>query len=799
MSHMNNISNKNLAEIFLGYKPEGLFHTTSFYQNHYLDEISNNKEAIFLIIDSLLLKAANHIDSKTIEQLKNLTSFGFFKSKNNRNEVAHYILSKLNDWKKKPLGYSDALEFLDLHLFQTEQSVKEQHKKILSSIKNATPSGALDHYFEELIKAVQSSSFEIDEHLPQKPSLSGDIVNDYLSLLKEPKLDIENQLSFFADEINKLCKKTISNSKSEIKTLLNKALSTILIVNSLDLMNKDSIIYAFWFSIGAQNIIRIFSTRYFESMLGFVNKDCYKFPFHKEVLLSIESIKTEPTTYFNFSKKVKLTFDEFKAMPKKSMDALKSIPSGISTIKDVETVLNLLIDRFIENEMIASNTKKPYLDFLIPLLHENTRDITGASRLILESIMTLEENPNINTTNSLGFILGQIVYETDLKIDKDILNRIACHYKEDTRMHCLFYPNLPKETEGLLRSSRHYFMHDKSQSKHFEHLSKNAKSYDLINTLKNAFNVFHDQYGYPFDLFKNMTSKADICKLLFNSKHKHEVSFLFDSGRAESLTSISSLQTCFTNNKGKLDRHSYLSMLDRINTAVALFSKEGAAKHAGLAIGANSLKFAFSFYSFNEMMFIINNNPLDEARDIFRMTHSLCEHDDPEVAKKQTKLIRKWIDKEQSLSYSFHKYLSGKVSRDLGIILDEVTFYQTTNNFNQDDLNLNERLPSEIKIWLPQTGKELRRLGREQHHCVGSKFYVDACSHGHSIIFAITPNNDRTKTITVETTLNGKVKQMQGHCSRTISALMKAVAEDAGVAIADFLSKEKSGQTQRAA
>lgn len=796
---MENISNKQLASLFVDYKSASFGGEPSFYQTLYFDKIKNNKEAILYVVDAIInkYKSASDITS----HLKSISQFDFFQSDENRVEVGRYIAQKLESKLIIPVELE---KFVKNTLLSFEEGEIKEHKSLIEKIERHNTISNLTDNIKCFADAVKSPYFKHDEYLEAgEPRLSGNFVNDYLSLQKEPDLDVTELLTGFADEINALCAKSVVDNSQKIKILLTKSLSTILIVNFLDLPNKNDVASSFWNALGAKNVIRIFSEQCFSTnnMFVFTKIGDFHFPFQKEMLMSAGSIKL-PSPYYHFPENVELTIDEFENLSGLSIDELKALPTGIETIKDVNTFLNTLVNRYIDN-CCENNTRtlvnKPFIKELLPQLHEETKNIKGASRLILEKIILLEENPNIDINNNIGDILGEIVYKTDVRIDKDVLNRIACHHSESTRMCCLFYSDLPEETEMLLRSSQYYFMNHHQKSERFKGLVANSNSYHIINGLKDAFDVFHSQYGYSFELFKDITSQASVCKILFNSKHKEEVRFLFESGNAESLTAISSLQAYFTNVRGKLDRQSYLSMLSMINEAVELGAKDGAAKQSGLAVAPEVLKFVFSFFTFENIMFIINNNTPNEARDIFRMTHSLCVHDDPETAKKQTNLVKKWLEKENSLSYSFHKYLEGKVSRDLAIIIDEITLYQSVEGFDIKELHLEVGLPRDMKVTLPQTGRDLRRLGREQHHCVGSKFYVDSCANGISIIFALTPNNDRGKTVTVEIAPNGAIKQMQGHSNRKFPSSMRELAKTVGGAILSYINKRKSEDTSLAA
>lgn len=395
------------------------------------------------------------------------------------------------------------------------------------------------------------------------------------------------------------------------------------------------------------------------------------------------------------------------------------------------------------------------------------------TELSIESIETIVEYDNNQLTLCLSDEYNSLPHH--------VIDELANHCNNRIRRSIAFRKDTPESVEKRLKS-----IIKESNKKEHNAIYSQSSFNKTLSGLKGSHSVFCNEYGYDLFQLKRVESPKKITHFLLNSKHSEEVRFLFESEQAISLSGISALQGVFTNRKGKLDRDSYLKTLKMINDAVIKKSYL-TARQALFAVDIETLKTAFDFFSFEELALIMNNNPSDEARDILRMTHSLISSDDPDEKLKQTKLIRRWLDKEGLFGYALHAYLTNKATRDLSSSGEQTPFYQECDGLSS--INQLAGLPKGVNTVIPQCAKELRSLGQNQSHCVGTKYYADACRQGSSIIFALVRNNKKTSTYTFQVNRDGTIMQSKGFANTPVPSVFSSLAQKVGAHILNVLKE----------
>jgi hypothetical protein len=301
-----------------------------------------------------------------------------------------------------------------------------------------------------------------------------------------------------------------------------------------------------------------------------------------------------------------------------------------------------------------------------------------------------------------------------------------------------------------------------------------SEAFSGITVLK-KFELLHEEYGFDLFDFKFVTSQKKALQMMIGSKHPQEIGFVYGSGTAESISAISALQSVFTNEKGKLDRFGYLSFLTKINESFVGSTTQS--RRVGLAIDALSLKVSMGFFTTDEIINVLHNNEDTEAQDVFRLVSSLINQADEEDNKKQIKLIRRWLDKNNNFGDELHSYLSNKQQRDLGSKAPITTFYQERAGVEIDAIKA--ELPEGVSLTLPANNVELRALGRRQRHCVGTQHYADRCADGSAIIFALSTGmgSDETYTYQFER-YSGRLSQSKGFANSSTPQELSSVAYD---------------------
>ncbi len=342
----------------------------------------------------------------------------------------------------------------------------------------------------------------------------------------------------------------------------------------------------------------------------------------------------------------------------------------------------------------------------------------------------------------------------------------------EVQVEVLCHPNIKTETFNSLFRAKARFNDEIKNS-----VIKDSKAFFLLQQF-DKLDVFGLEYGHDIFDFKFVNSPKKFTQMLIGTKHPEEVAFLFNSLHAETLTAISALQSTYTNARGKVDRQAYLGALTTLNALVEKDEK-GKTNMAGLAVDAITMKKALAFFSFEDVAQILMANKKDEARDIFRLTVSLIDRDDITENTKQEKLVRRWLDKQQDFGTLFHDYLTNKQMRDLGESTVLVDFFQS--KISDEQLSEIERgLEQKIKLVLPVHAGELRKLGRAQRHCVGTKYYADRCVDGSNIIFALTTGERSNECFTYQFARStGKLEQAKGFsnsaCEPHLEPIAKAV------------------------
>ena len=202
----------------------------------------------------------------------------------------------------------------------------------------------------------------------------------------------------------------------------------------------------------------------------------------------------------------------------------------------------------------------------------------------------------------------------------------------------------------------------------------------------------------------------------------------------------------------------------------------GNAAQRGLAVDAQSLREVWSLLSIEEIISVLNANGKDEARDVFRMLASLVMREDEDEAIHQKKLIRKWLNTNKNYGHELHRYLMNKQLRELGDVNELETFYQAPAASDEGMRILNKSLPEGITLILPQDSMSLRKLGRMQSHCVGSKFYAERCADGASIIFALSTGESRDQVFTFQFNRMGRMEQAKGFANSSVPSDITEIA-----------------------
>lgn len=408
-------------------------------------------------------------------------------------------------------------------------------------------------------------------------------------------------------------------------------------------------------------------------------------------------------------------------------------------------------------------------DELEEMLLTNASSNTGLCYAIMSATDSISDSAIIEfvENNSDSTMVGAML--ASHSVPTTVLETLA--YDPDPVIQRLIavHPDVPEHTYRSL-----YRVRMEMQASKSFYTFQQSEAFSGINKLQ-KFELLHEEYGFDLFDFKFVTSPKKALQMIIGSKHPQEVSFVYGSGTAESIMAISSLQSVFTNEKGKLDRFRYLSFVAEINDALG--DGDDAGKRVGLAVDSVSLKLAMSFFTNEEIIQVLLGNNSDEAQDVFRLLASLINRGDENENAKQVKLVRRWIEKNNNLGDAFHTYLSNKQLRDLGSSQPNVQFYQA--RAIAELKSINEMLPTGVRLTLPANSVELRSLGRKQRHCVGTKHYADRCVDGSSIIFALSTGvrSDETFTYQFERYSN-RLNQAKGFANSSTPPALEPVARE---------------------
>jgi hypothetical protein len=346
----------------------------------------------------------------------------------------------------------------------------------------------------------------------------------------------------------------------------------------------------------------------------------------------------------------------------------------------------------------------------------------------IEDDVCIEIIDNVGVGNEEVGVISALLEKDDLP--SVVLDRLAYAPEKSVQQRVAAHPKVSEHTFNALRRVRQELT---SMGERGVLVYHQSSAFSLLTSL-NEFLILESEYGFDLFDFKGVKSPKQMTKMLIGSKHPQEVAFIFGSNEAQSVTALSTLQSVFTNRKGKLDRFSYIEFLESINNAFE-GSEKGACR-AGLAVDAQTLEIVMTFLSNKEMVAVLKEaNSFDEAKDVFRILATLIERNDPEVNEKQRTLVRRWLDSKGEYGDTFHSYLTNKQLRDFSSDEGTASFYQI--HAEKEMSSIKSSLPERVEVILPANRTELRELGRKQRHCVGTKYYADRCSDGTSVIFAL--------------------------------------------------------------
>lgn len=410
-------------------------------------------------------------------------------------------------------------------------------------------------------------------------------------------------------------------------------------------------------------------------------------------------------------------------------------------------------------------TQEEREDILLRYANENS----GICQAIIFSTEELSEKAIVKFVESCedNTLINSLLSNQNVPVG--ILDLLAYDPDTNTQRLVAVHPSVSESTYNSLFRVRA----EMQKAKSF-YTFKASSAFSCLTSLK-KFEILHEDYGFDLFDFKFVTSQKKMLQMIIGSKHPQEIDFVYGAGTAESITAISTLQSVFTNEKGKIDRFGYLSFLTKVNES--FLKSDHPARRIGLSVDALSLGISMRILTTDEVISVLHNNEDTESQDIFRLFSSLINQDDEDENEKQTTLIRRWLDKSNNFGDAFHTYLSNKQQRDLGYKIHNSPFYQ--KNAEDEIEAIKGSLPNGIKLTLPVNSAELKALGRKQRHCVGTKYYADRCIDGSAIIFALSTGmaSDEMYTYQFERH-SGRLSQSKGFANSTTPARLESVARD---------------------
>lgn len=410
-------------------------------------------------------------------------------------------------------------------------------------------------------------------------------------------------------------------------------------------------------------------------------------------------------------------------------------------------------------------TQEEREDILLRYANENS----GICQAIIFSTEELSEKAIVKFVESCedNTLINSLLSNQNVPVS--VLDLLAYDPDTNTQRLVAVHPSVSESTYKSLFRVRA----EMQKAKSF-YTFKASSAFSCLTSLK-KFEILHEDYGFDLFDFKFVASQKKMLQMIIGSKHPQEINFVYGAGTAESITAISTLQSVFTNEKGKLDRFGYLSFLTKVNES--FLKSDHPDRRVGLSVDALSLKFSMNILSTEEIINVLQNNNDTESQDVFRLISSLINQGDEDENEKQTKLIRRWLDKSNDFGDAFHTYLSNKQQRDLGSKMSNSFFYQ--KNAEDEIEAIKGSLPNGIKLTLPVNSAELKALGRKQRHCVGTKYYADRCIDGSAIIFALSTGmaSDEMYTYQFER-YSGRLSQSKGFANSTTPARLESVARD---------------------
>lgn len=410
-------------------------------------------------------------------------------------------------------------------------------------------------------------------------------------------------------------------------------------------------------------------------------------------------------------------------------------------------------------------TQEEREDILLRYANENS----GICQAVIFSTEELSEKTIVKFVESCedNTLINSLLSNQNVPVS--VLDLLAYDPDTNTQRLVAVHPSVSKSTYKSLFRVRA----EMQKAKSF-YTFKASSAFSCLTSLK-KFEILHEDYGFDLFDFKFVTSQKKMLQMIIGSKHAQEISFVYGAGTAESITAISTLQSVFTNEKGKLDRFGYLSFLTKVNES--FLGSDHPARRIGLSVDALSLGVSMRILTTDEVISVLQNNEDTESQDVFRLISSLINQGDEGENEKQTTLIRRWLDKSNDFGDAFHTYLSNKQQRDLGAKTPNSPFYQ--KNAENEIEAIKDSLPNGIKLTLPVNSADLKALGRKQRHCVGTKYYADRCIDGSAIIFALSTGmaSDEMYTYQFER-YSGRLSQSKGFANSTTPARLESVARD---------------------
>lgn len=283
----------------------------------------------------------------------------------------------------------------------------------------------------------------------------------------------------------------------------------------------------------------------------------------------------------------------------------------------------------------------------------------------------------------------------------------------------------------------------------------NHSSFGAISSLE-GFSLQIKEASEKAFLFYGLQSPKKTLKLLINSKHPTEVSFVFGSGQIESIEAISTLQSTFLNRqKMKLDKEGYLNFLSLINESLP------PCKRLAFNSFPREIKACLKYFGPDFLISLAQQYSNDEAKDSIHMLGSLVSFENQSQNKKTVNEIESYL---KGKNVDLHAYLSKKTIEVFG--LRAGIFYQA--QFLENKKEASEILDSGWEINWPTKSNELALIGTSQNHCVGGVYYAERCIDGSNVIFQIAPRGDMKHGYTFQFSTKGKLLQAKGFCNCSV-------------------------------